>query len=110
MRKLRRFLVYVDIDYNRLQRKVKVGQLLVTDADGELVFDMVGGTMGYHEGRASLRKFKLIVKNFVDAELEDHGVRADVSLGDIAFKNYDEIEEIMSKTRNGIYSHLREFR
>lgn len=110
MKKPKRFLVYVDIDYNRLFKKVKIGQLVVTDADGELILDMVGGTMGFHDGRPSLHKFKVIVKDFVDAELEFHGEKSDVSLSDISFKSYDEIEDILYKTGNEIFSRLRDLR
>jgi hypothetical protein len=106
----KRFLVYIFIDYNRLMKKVKVGELVVTDADGELVLDSVGGTMGYHEGRPSRRKFKLIVKDFVEAELEDIGEEADVSLDDIVLAGYDEIKEILWKTRNDIFPKLQDLR
>jgi hypothetical protein len=106
----KRFLVYIFIDYNRLMKKVKVGELVVTDADGELMIDSVGGTMGYHEGRPSRRKFKLIVKDFVEAELEEMGENADISLDDIVLAGYEEIKEILWKTRNDIFPNLRDLR
>jgi len=110
LKKPKRFLVYIDIDYDRVRKKVKIGQLVVTDVDGELVLDMVGGTMGFHEGRPSLRKFKIIVKDFVDRELEYQGEKSDISLSDIAFKSYDEIEEILYKTKNDILPRLSDLR
>ena len=106
----KRFLVYIFIDYNRLMKKVKIGELVVTDADGELVLDSIGGTMGYHEGRPSRRKFKMIVKDFVESELEDIGEKADISLDDIVLAGYDEIKEILWKTRNDIFPNLRDLR
>lgn len=91
-------------------KKVKIGELVVTDADGELVFESVGGTMGYHEGRPSRRKFKMIVKGFVESELEDMGEKADIALDDIVLTDYDETKEILWKTRNDIFPDMRDLR
>jgi len=81
------------------------------DPQGKLVGEGEGDmTIGFYEGRSSLRKIKEAVRSFAHYELEQLKLKGNVPLENIELKDSVEMERILSKVRSERYEHLKGLR
>ena len=106
-------LVYASVWSKKTMRgnKVMIMRLLVVSPTGSVIYeDSDEKTVGYYPGRKSENKIKDLVKGHAEYSLTGIDITTDIPLANITLKDRVEIEEILSRTKSGIYDKIRDLR
>ena len=103
------YFVHVDIDLNSVLKKVKIYEMYIVDSNGKVVYDMVGGTIGFYSGRLTRAKIKAMVKSFIDEEL-DLGEKVNIPLSNISVKNEQQMDQVRDRSDYELYQAFKKNR